>query len=91
MVAHIIGFAGTVLVLGAYFLLSAGRLRATSLKYQGLNLLGAGLLTAYGVLLSAWATIALNLIWGLIALAAVRAVLRPRESQPSRLAEEQAG
>ena len=36
-----IGIAGTLMVLGAFFLLQAGRLSGTSLVYQLLNLLGA--------------------------------------------------
>lgn len=68
---HVIGFVGTFLVLGAYFMLSAGRIKSASWAYQGINLVGASLLTAYGVLLAAWASIALNAVWGLIALFAL--------------------
>ena len=42
-----VGFAGTLMVLGAFFLLQAGRLAGTSIVYQLLNLLGAA-----GVLVS---------------------------------------
>jgi hypothetical protein len=42
-----IGIAGTLMVLGAFFLLQAGRLSGTGSVYQLLNLFGAG-----GVLLS---------------------------------------
>lgn len=42
-----IGIAGTLMVLGAFFLLQAGRLSGSSLVYQLLNLVGAG-----GVLVS---------------------------------------
>ena len=75
-IVHVIGFIGTFLVLGAYFLLSTGRIKAASLPYQGLNLIGAGLLTFYGVLLAAWASIALNAVWGLIAVLALVRVTR---------------
>lgn len=44
-----IGIAGTLMVLGAFFLLQAGRLSGTGLAYQLLNLFGAG-----GVLVSLW-------------------------------------
>ena len=81
---HIPGFIGTFLVLGAYFLLSTGRIKAASLQYQGLNLIGAALLTLYGFMLAAWASIALNGIWGLIAVVALLRVLRPgRATEPS--------
>ena len=80
---HVIGFIGTFLVLGAYFLLSAGRIRSASFAYQGTNLLGAALLVAYAVLLSAWASIALNVVWGLIAMVALTRLVRPRAVKPS--------
>lgn len=76
---HIPGFIGTFLVLGAYFLLSTGRIKSASLKYQGLNLVGAALLTLYGLLLSAWASIALNGAWGLIAVSALITVVRRKK------------
>ena len=82
--SHAIGFIGTFLVLGAYFLLSAGKINSASLQYQGINLLGAALLTIYGFMLAAWASIALNAIWGVIALVALLRVLRPgRKQEPS--------
>lgn len=79
--SHVIGFIGTFLVLGAYFLLSTGRIKAASVQYQGINLIGAALLTLYGFLLAAWASIALNAIWGLIALVAVLRVVRTRRTK----------
>ncbi|HTL13677.1 MAG TPA: hypothetical protein VL251_01090 [Thermomonas sp.] len=42
-----VGLLGTVMILGAFALLQAGRLAGTGLAYQLLNLLGAG-----GVLVS---------------------------------------
>ena len=85
--SHAIGFLGTFLVLGAYFLLSTGRIRAASLQYQGINLIGAALLTAYGFLLAAWASIAPNAIWGAIALVALLRVLRRGPAQEATAAE----
>lgn len=87
---HVIGFVGTFLVLGAYFLLSAGKIKAASLQYQGINLLGAVLLTVYGFLLAAWASIALNAIWGLIALVALLRVFRPQRAAAPGVGEEPA-
>ncbi len=45
-----IGLLGTVMVLAAYFLLQAGRLRGNGMLYQVLNLLGAAgvLASLYG-------------------------------------------
>ncbi len=72
-----VGFAGTLMVLGAFFLLQAGRPAGTSLFYQLLNLLGAG-----GVLVSLLgafnpSVFALELTWVLIsAYGIVRSVRR---------------
>ena len=85
--SHVIGFIGTFLVLGAYFLLSTGRIKAASLQYQGLNLIGAALLTLYGFLLAAWASIALNAIWGLIAVVALLRVFRPGRAKETSATE----
>jgi len=85
--SHAIGFIGTFLVLGAYFLLSAGKINSASLQYQGINLLGAALLTIYGFMLAAWASIALNAIWGVIALVALLRVLRPGRERDTGVAE----
>ncbi|MFC7300487.1 CBU_0592 family membrane protein [Cognatiluteimonas weifangensis] len=61
-----IGIAGTLMVLGAFLLLQAGRLSGTGIVYQLLNLFGAG-----GVLLSLLgsfnvAVFLLELAWMLI-------------------------
>lgn len=68
---HIIGNIGVLLVLGAYFLISTGRLKSISPRYQLLNLVGAIILTVYAVILVAWASVVLNGIWALIALVAL--------------------
>ncbi len=61
-----VGFAGTFMILAAFFLLQAGRLQGRGLAYQLLNLLGAG-----GVLVSLWGkfnapVFVLELAWMLI-------------------------
>lgn len=61
-----IGITGTLMVLGAFLLLQAGRLSGTGIVYQLLNLFGAG-----GVLLSLLgsfnvAVFLLELAWMLI-------------------------
>ncbi|MFM8514985.1 MAG: hypothetical protein ACKOBJ_01815 [Actinomycetota bacterium] len=75
---HVIGGIGTVLVLVAYFLVSNGHLKSASLGFQGMNLVGAALLTVYAFLLFAWASVALNAVWGLIAAFALFRVMRKR-------------
>lgn len=75
---HVIGGIGTVLLLVAYFLVSNGRLKSDSLGFQGMNCVGAALLAVYGFLLFAWASVALNAIWGMIAVVALVRVMRKR-------------
>jgi hypothetical protein len=75
---HAIGAVGLVLILGAYWLNSSGRTTAQSAAYQWLNLAGALTLVVYGILLDAWASVALNAIWGAIAIVS----LRRRRSRP---------
>lgn len=69
-----------LLVLGAYFAVSSGRLKSASYGFQGMNLVGAAMLTAYSVVLAAWATVVLNAAWGVIALVALIRVVRSREA-----------
>ncbi len=64
---HAPGTTDMVLLLAAYVLNSHRRLSPQSLAYQVLNLLGTMILIAYSVIPQAWASVALNLIWAVIA------------------------
>ena len=75
-----VGMAGTLMVLGAFFLLQAGRLSGTGLAYQLLNLFGAG-----GVLASLLgrfniSVFLLELTWVLISAYGIVRSLRTRRS-----------
>ncbi len=63
LAVEVIGWAGAALILGAYALLSSGRLRADSLTYHLVNILGA----AGFVVNSGWngaiPSAAMNLVW----------------------------
>ena len=82
---HVIGFAGTIMVLLAYLLLSVKKISAESLGYQGLNFVGAVLLIIYAVILSAWASLLLNGVWALIALFALVKVVLALKNRYSRV------
>jgi paired small multidrug resistance pump len=76
-----VGLAGTLMVLGAFFLLQAGRLAGTSIVYQLLNLLGAaGVLVS---LLGAFnlSVFALELTWVAISAYGIVRSLRARNSR----------
>ena len=72
LAVEVIGWAGAALILGAYALLSVGNLRAESVTYQLMNILGA----AGFVVNSGWngaiPSAAMNVIWIGIGLYALR-------------------
>jgi hypothetical protein len=72
LAVEIAGWAGAVLILGSYALLSLGKLRAESLTYQLMNVFGAAGFVVnsgwYGALPSA----AMNLVWMGIGIYALR-------------------
>jgi predicted membrane metal-binding protein len=72
LTVEVIGWMGALLILLSYALLSAGKLKADSLTYQSMNILGAaGFLVNsgwHGALPSA----VLNLVWMGIGVYAVR-------------------
>lgn len=75
----IVGWAGAVLVLGAYALVSAKRLEGDSTVYQLMNVLGAAGMLINTYVRGALPSAAVNLIWigiGLYILLKVR-VRRP--------------
>lgn len=58
-----LGWVGMVLLLAAYGLLTAGRLRASGVRYQLANLVGGSLLMINTAYHGAWPSAALNLVW----------------------------
>lgn len=77
----IVGLAGTLAILIAFFLLQAGRLVGTSLRYQLLNLFGAA-----GVLVSLWdafnlSVFLLELAWVGVSLYGIGRSLRARRER----------
>ena len=87
-VLHVIGNIGVLMILGAYFLVSSGRIKAVSSWYQGLNLVGAVIMTVYSAILFAWASVALNSIWAVIAVVAL--IMNTRKARSAQLAEQAA-
>lgn len=69
LIVDIIGWAGAIVFLVSYALVSAGRLDAQGYWYQGANLLGAVLLTINTLWHGALPSVALNLFWGAVAIA----------------------
>ena len=71
MIIDIIGWMGATAVLGAYAMVSSGRAEAGSWRYQGLNLAGAAGLMLNTAYYAAYPSTALNVVWALIAAAAM--------------------
>jgi hypothetical protein len=66
------GWVGALLILGAYSLLSNGKIQARSALYQWMNVVGAlGLIVNSGWN-TAWPSVALNVVWLGIAADALR-------------------
>ena len=63
LVIAVVGWAGAALLLGAYALVSAGRLAGGGLTFQLMNLGGAAGLAINSAVNGAWPSVALNLVW----------------------------
>ena len=78
LAVEVAGWLGAALILGAYALLTAGRLQARSVAYQGMNVVGA----IGFVINSGWngavPSAALNVVWAAIGLAAIAGILKRR-------------
>ena len=68
---EVVGWIGAVLILAAYFLLTAGKLTAREPAYQWMNVVGAAGFIANSGWNGAWPSAILNVIWvgiGIVAL-----------------------
>lgn len=77
---EIAGWSGAVLVLGAYALISAGKLTAKSVAYQAMNVLGATGFVINGWWHGALPSAVMNLIWLTIGTLALTRILVDRRS-----------
>jgi hypothetical protein len=71
LAVEIVGWVGAALILGAYALLSTGKVRGESVTYQMMNLVGGATLLLNSAWNGAMPSAALNLIWAGIALYAL--------------------
>jgi hypothetical protein len=63
LAVEVIGWAAAALILGAYALLSAGRLRAESISYQLMNIIGAAGFVVNSGWNGALPSAAMNVVW----------------------------
>ncbi len=64
----ILGWVGTALIVGAYWLNSTKRIESTSKAYQLMNLCGAVGVFFNVLHQEAWPAVVLQVIWGIIAI-----------------------
>ncbi len=84
IVINIVGWIGMALLISAYGLVTAGRIKGPDLTFQLMNLVGGVSLMANSAYYGAWPSAALNLVWmviGVVGLA--RARRRPQVRTPS--------
>ena len=77
---EVAGWAGAALILGAYLLLSMGRLTGQSPLYQWMNVLGAAGFVVNGWWHGALPSTALNVVWMGIGGVALWSIARRRSS-----------
>ena len=82
---EIAGWAGAVLILLAYLLLSAGRLTGQSPAYQWMNVAGAAGFVINGWWHGALPSAVLNILWMLIGGVALWRILAKRRSSTSAM------
>ena len=85
LAVEIAGWAGAALILGAYALLSAGRVTGRSLSYQAMNVFGAAGFIVNGFWHGALPSAALNVLWLLIGAVASWRILKTRGSSTSAM------
>lgn len=83
LAVEIIGWAAALLILGAYGLLTAGKLTAQSPAYQWMNVVGAAGFIVNSGWNGAWPSAALNVIWMGIGGVALWGMFRKRDSSTS--------
>ena len=80
LAVEVAGWAGAVLILLAYLLLSAGKLTGHSLVYQGMNVVGAAGFVVNGWWHGALPSASLNVLWLLIGTIASWRILKKKRS-----------
>ena len=60
---NVVGWLGMALLIGAYVLVTAGRVLGTSLVFQLMNLFGGAFLMLNSAWYGAWPSAGLNLVW----------------------------
>ena len=70
-ITEIIGWIGTILIVGAYFLNINGKIKSSSVPYIISNLVGGILFSVYTYVHRTYPNMVVNIIWVIIAIAAL--------------------
>lgn len=84
MVATSVGWVGAVGTVTAYALVSRRRLDANSMRFQTINVMGAGLLAVSAMSASNWPSMVSNLVWAAVG---VHALVQARHAVRAAVAE----
>jgi hypothetical protein len=66
IVINVIGWAGMASLIGAYALVTAGKVQGTSLIFQLMNLFGGLFLMLNSAYYGAWPSVGLNVVWVIV-------------------------
>jgi hypothetical protein len=81
VVAEITGWVGSVVVLVAYGLNSAKKIKSDSLAFQLMNIIGGISLIVYSIFKEAFANTFINAVWVLIGVITIINVFRKRKAK----------
>jgi hypothetical protein len=81
LLVDLLGWAGAVALLFAYWLVSTRRRDGASTSYQTLNLIGSILVLLNSLYYGAYPSVAVNGVWILIGLYAIRTAATRRQPQ----------
>ena len=76
ILVELVGWLGALLVLGAYILVSTGRLSGSSAAFQWMNILGASFFIVNTWWHGAIPSMVLNIVWGAIGFATLWRIRR---------------
>ncbi|MBI2035581.1 MAG: hypothetical protein HYT12_02765 [Candidatus Liptonbacteria bacterium] len=80
----IFGWVGVVAILGAYYLVSTDKISSQSTRYQAINFFGAIGIAWNSFNQGAWPSVAVNIIWSVIAIVALYTIIKGNKSSPSQ-------
>jgi hypothetical protein len=85
IVVNVVGWIGMACLIGAYVLVTIGRISGPGLSFQLMNLVGGGFLMVNSAYYGAWPSAALNVVWviiGTVGLVRARLVTGGRPAPP---------